>query len=225
MDDGDLSRLFDEKLVWCEQTTDTERNDGLISQYMQSECWTVGGLESLLKESHDSNNGWTGEMERNACLPLVIATQSHNLVAVKLLLSYGANAQKKDNKAARKICTYSGLSALDEAGLGCYLDVIKEIFKYEVDKEDCYLPLISAVENDRIDIVRFLCKQGIKLDADYDGEESALFIATERQNMEMIEVLLANGASVEFSKNVPLVEACRICNMDIVKLLIEGGCV
>ena len=222
---SDLAALFDEK----EQSSSDkawEKYDTKISEYMLKPMWTVGGLEELLKEGHDPNTCVLASIDHeDASLPLVIATEYQNLAAVKVLLKYGANVQKRDgNVRKRGKGLLSGNNALEEACFRGNLDILTEMFKYDIDKENCLFALRLAVEFNHLNIVRFLCEQEVNVNATNPFEKSPLFAAVERRSIDIITLLFEHGATDEDSDYMPLVEACKIGDLQIVKQLIEGGC-
>ena len=124
-------------------------NDATISEYMLKPTWTVERLEALLKDGHDPNTTVLASIDHEeASLPLVIATEYENLAAVTLLLKYGAKAQKRDgNVRKRGKGLLSGNNALEEACFRGNLDILAEMFKYDIDRENCLFALRLAVES------------------------------------------------------------------------------
>ncbi|XP_055958045.1 uncharacterized protein LOC130013258 [Patella vulgata] len=82
-------------------------------------------------------------------------------------------------------------------------------------------PLITACVNDNINITRVLLKARCDVNVKDCHGTSALMIAVEHQNMELVELLLTYGADVN-GTNV-LLKAAQYRNMKLVKLLTKYG--
>ena len=150
---------------------------------------------------------------------LVTACKDGNANVVKLLLEHGA----------RK---YLGL-ALTEAILNRHTEIIQLLSEYGAqvndenwDNDFHQPPLVIAVKNEDIDVVRLLLEHGAKAELGWAIRE-----AIWNEQTEIVQILSEHGAQVddddEYSQgmyDMPiLVEASKIGNTNIVKLLLRHG--
>ncbi|XP_019855630.1 PREDICTED: ankyrin repeat, PH and SEC7 domain containing protein secG-like [Amphimedon queenslandica] len=85
--------------------------------------------------------------------------------------------------------------------------------------------LITAIENDNIDIVKLLLEKGANPNVTKDNE-TPLFVAVKSGNIEAVDILLTNGARTDVVSKyhgTPLHCASQTGNADIIKLLIIKG--
>lgn len=94
--------------------------------------------------------------------------------------------------------------------------------------------LTLALKNNRRDLAKFLIEKGINVNlieltrgyADEVFSKSAFIIATEQNDIEMMELLLKKGAKISYQKGCdesPLMVASEKNNLDAVLFLIEKG--
>jgi len=94
--------------------------------------------------------------------------------------------------------------------------------------EDEYNRLMKAVEKDDLKKVNSFMNKGLDLNTSYPGVHSnmsVLEIASLRNNISIVKLLIDNGADVNFAKSfsTPLRSALEKRNEDIVALLLEKG--
>ncbi|SFJ75093.1 ankyrin repeat domain-containing protein [Thermoflavimicrobium dichotomicum] len=87
-------------------------------------------------------------------------------------------------------------------------------------------PLITAVWDERIDVVKFLLEQGVDVNhQDRDGN-SALHVAAALGSEKMAKLLLSAGADVHLQNEdeiTPLIDAVKNNQISVVPLLLEHG--
>lgn len=96
-----------------------------------------------------------------------------------------------------------------------------------IENKEGKTPLIQAIDNHSIDLVRKLLKAGAKTDyiSTYNGM-SLLSFATYYENLDIIKTLLDNVANINMKDkngNTPLVEAVFNGNFEMVEFFSEQG--
>jgi len=82
--------------------------------------------------------------------------------------------------------------------------------------------LITAAASNRMSVIKQLVKDGVDIDTPALGDGTALMIAIKRDNVAMIDNLLALGANVNGN---PLILASKLGNLAVVKKLISQGAI
>lgn len=98
----------------------------------------------------------------------------------------------------------------------------------DINRKDCdgYPLLVTAAQHQRESIVSYLLTRNINIDAtNWDGQ-SALHVTVQTDNVQIIKMLLANGADVNLKDNngnTPLMLAQLNAKADLCALLTERG--
>lgn len=144
--------------------------------------------------------------------PLMLAAKNNNLDAVKLLLSYGADInQSLGNK-----------KVIDHAGSG-----VKSFIKEY--KHSSHMLVKAAGKGDMKQLKSFEGSQFVDFNVYNDDNHNALTLATENQQLEVIEYLLSKGVSPDHPQRIYLGEkrALQIAAdknyLDCAKLLLKKG--
>lgn len=173
--------------------------------------------------------------------PLLLAIQEGQIEVVKHLIELTGEINAR--------CPKSGATGLLIAIENNHPEIIKLLLKngaspsiplektthyhlsFSVGIECGDTPLHIAIKFNRIDLVKLLLEAEADIEALNKIYDSPLLVATERMNIEIIEILIKNGAKVNisFSKERfryggenPLHLAIKFNRIDIVKLLLES---
>jgi ankyrin repeat protein len=87
------------------------------------------------------------------------------------------------------------------------------------------VPLVVAVEHEKVDMVKLLLKEGANIDGKGLRGETALIRAIKKGNEELVASLLAHGAKADLADavgNTPLMVASMKGKLDVVKLVFEA---
>lgn len=105
-----------------------------------------------------------------------------------------------------------------------------EYFKTCIDEceniEDTEYYMLMASEKGHKNIVEFLLKRGVNIDAQDRQGETALMCASRYERKDIVKLLLDKGANIEARNNAgwtALMEASRFEHEDIVELLLDHG--
>lgn len=87
--------------------------------------------------------------------------------------------------------------------------------------------LLQAIENDDVQKVRQLLTSEVDLNFEDDDGDFPLYVASWRGNKEIVELLLANGADVNYEADAYFYTALMVASgaghADIVRLLLKHG--
>lgn len=154
--------------------------------------------------------------------PLNIAIDHNHVECVQLLLESGARAVNKYFMGHE-----INLAPLD------HLQCMKLLIDHGADPNTCnrcgITPLMRACREQNVQAVRFLLRHGADLDIECPPrfeQKRAIHFAIQVGNLELMEILLQNGASRSRTENYrysPLHEAILKDNVDICKLMLEYG--
>jgi ankyrin repeat protein len=104
---------------------------------------------------------------------------------------------------------------------------VGELYSQENDEIAGITPLMNAVTNNDVDGVRFFSKGGVAvINQQNFGGATALHLACRQGNVEMVKILLENGAEVnmmDFEGWSPLMRAAFANNFEIIELLLAKG--
>jgi ankyrin repeat protein/L-ascorbate metabolism protein UlaG (beta-lactamase superfamily) len=150
------------------------------------------------------------------------AANGGNLNMFKYLESNGLkyDAKDKDNS-----------STLFWASSGNAIDVVKYLIeekKMDVNEVDNLnnIPLNSAVEHGRLDIVKYLLEKGANINHALNNHSTWLILAAQNNNPELIQLLIDKGTKInEYDDfgNTALITAAGFGNFDNVKALVDNG--
>ncbi|MBL7471733.1 ankyrin repeat domain-containing protein [Robertkochia sediminum] len=126
--------------------------------------------------------------------PLGWAALKNHVDVAKLLIEYGANVNEQKNIKEHTILGYA-CSSKDAS-----LEMVKLLVENgaDIDKSNHlnFTPLMRAVASGKIDIVEYLITKNANINAQTDfGRYSPLHYACSRNNMQIVELLLENGAN------------------------------
>lgn len=149
--------------------------------------------------------------------PIIIASQYGHLEIVKLLISYKANLELKDEYEK---------TPLIRAAQNGYIDIIKELVNNGANYKDHQGAILTiAAFNGKKDVVEYFLKKGVNVDVkDQDGS-TALINASNNNQLEIVKYLVKNGADVNAkSKNgtTSLMVSASSGNSDIITLLLKN---
>lgn len=150
---------------------------------------------------------------------LMYAAARGCLTAIKALLEWeGIDAGKQDGL---------GYTAVLYAARNGHLDVLQALQAYNPallsHKGDASgSPLMIAAASGRLSVVEHLLT-----DADVNAQgvkgHTALWLAAQGGHVEVVDLLLTRGASLDTSTTPALFAACAVGSQDTVKRLVEGG--
>jgi ankyrin repeat protein len=171
-------------------------------------------LEFLLR--HEATRQHINTANGYGMTPLMAASAS----AVPLLVEAGGDVN---------LDTPEGGTALGHACQFGQLDKIKALGKYGADVQhaDCHgiTPLMQATQRGQADIVEYLLgRPGINIDAKAADGNTALYLACDNANFEVLQLLVAAGARVEPKASDewgPLALAAFRGKIEVVKYLAE----
>lgn len=144
---------------------------------------------------------------------------------VRMLLQLGADPSKRDKNGWTPWSAC--ITRIDDRVVVDRMKKIKELLlEYNADRSDeNLLQLQNAVCERNEPTVLELLKQGVDLNAPII---SPLGIAVDKGDLELVKLLLANGASpdgndIDKEAETPLITAASKGNFEIVKILVEAG--
>ena len=183
----------------------------------------VIGVQDILKSKVDLNI-----RNRRGFTPLHVAVDLGYFNIVKILVKNGANLDTIDYNDER--------TPIYTAVFNGYYGICKYLLENgaNVNPYDAHFcgPLLCAVILCRVDLVKLLLSYGALVNAYYlfneDDHETPLQMAIKYQNLEIIKLLLENGAnpnhSSEFKDRYPAIDqALETGNAEIIKMLLKSG--
>ncbi len=223
----------------------------LISQAMNNQAGSLtkalealGKGEQLTKEQQSlvNNRDASGKTLLIQCL------QQRNLKAVEQLIAYQANALQKDTKghaplfyavatgdkrfveALCKAASYKNVledckEAIYAAAAHGLVPIIQHLLDDASEEQSDLLSAAmgGAVNNDQIDVVKFLIQRKINVDAPAQNapglyKDVPLDLATSKA---MVQLLISAGASISNGNKVPWLIALTKCRFQLVPLLLS----
>lgn len=129
-----------------------------------------------------------------------------------LYLCYCASVEEKITQAA-----YEG-----------DLESLKKLLGTNVNIQDerGWTPLMSAAENGKLEIVKYLLKNKASPNLRNEKGDTALIRACVTNQIEILKLLIENGASVHLKNKkgyTPLMKAAERNHVDVMRILIEKG--
>ena len=182
-------------------------------------------IEELLKK------GWSIDHKNKAQqTPLMISIIEGNKDIADLLLSYGADLKAQD------VDNVNVLMLSSEKG---YLDIVKKCINkgLDINSRDVFMktPLMYAAKGGDAETVKYLIDHGSDINAKADNplviskNRTALMPALENKNHRVLELLLENGANMNYLTNnvlidwTPLMHACHNDDIESLELLLTYG--
>ncbi|XTI93570.1 ankyrin repeat-containing domain protein [Cenococcum geophilum] len=150
-----------------------------------------------------------------------LLNQGGVLRVVKLLLKAGVDI----NSSRGRDPGLDGTTALDMAAYAGFLDIIRLLLSRGAETTDA--TLFFATRSGITQVVHFLLDAGANINGKTKYGNTALKEAVRTENVQMVEILLRRGATVNdfyYGRAMtPLQEACYIGHVDLVKTLLEAG--
>ncbi len=158
--------------------------------------------------------------------PLMLACSRNDIIAVNKMLAKQAIINQEDDGGSTPLC-YAARNDTDNTELLELL--IKNGAKVNITNSYGRNALIEAVSSGSIKKVNFLIKKGAQVNRKSEdfGGVSAIGVAAFDENLEMVKLLIDNGADIsseaDNGRTVLLEAILSEKSYDIVKLLIEKG--
>jgi ankyrin repeat protein len=181
----------------------------------------VEALQFFLNSGYDINEN------KNFCSSLTNALDANSIEMMKMIFDAG----EKDSSAAclkREVVTNMWFNESRTDYLFQHVRTIEaaeylESRGVEVKQNEIVNPLYFAAINNNLNLIRYYISKGLSVDS-FNKSHSPLCRAVSQNNMEMVKLLLENGASPnETDKYPPLFYALSNNNTEMVKFLIEEG--
>ena len=175
-------------------------------------------VETLLSSGLDINS-----RGNDGTTPLMMAAATGREKTVNLLLSKGADPHLKN---------FMGRNLLHAAAEGGNSSIVMRAFSYDIDinakDDDCSAtPLIIAVKQNHIEVVKYLLQKGADISLTTEPEKrNALHIASQEGSVAVIEMLLSYDLrpdSRDGEGNTPLVCAAACGQIEAVNCLLKHG--
>ncbi|NXN97510.1 ASB3 protein, partial [Rhinopomastus cyanomelas] len=177
-------------------------------------------LRKLIKQGYSidvpDNRGW---------VPIHEAAAHNSSQCLKLLV----RAAPSDDYINSK--TFEGLCALHLSARHGSLECIRILLEAGADPNEfnteATTPLFLAVENEHIDVVKFLLQHGANVDGSHSiSGWNSLHQASFQGSVDIMEVLLENGADMECKDDfgiTPLFVAAQYGKLETLSLLVSHG--
>ena len=173
----------------------------------------------LRRKANPNDNG-----HQNGWSPITAAAANGYLDVVKLLLSSGVDIESRDHNNNTALYVASALNKPDMVRFLCESGA-----KVNIQGENRWTPLTRAASKGFVDVVKTLVKygKGLDLEMQWDGD-TALFLAVQKQNPDVVRFLCESGASVNIygaynNAWTPLTYAAHNGLTEIVKILVQYG--
>lgn len=196
----------------CGQSTPLRRAIGVKNYAMMKLL-----LENKAKVNAISDTGTT---------PLYIAALSGDLVAVKMLLSYGATLNEdlvnRSNIKLKRRVIMNDLSNSFELCEEYDNEVGFRIFRIwgaAIRKE-----MIEITQKKRLKVAKYLIRRGINVNSVNEDNVTPLYESLENNNAEMAMFLIENGADTNIANvfgSLPIHVSIKGCHDEITRILIE----
>ena len=135
--------------------------------------------------------------------------ESHQDELVLFLLEKGAKIKKSFLNDFMRI-------ACNKGSMPLFLFLIK---KYQYKPKTL---LKCSLQGQSLDIVKYVLSQGIEIT---NPSEALAKLCKYHCNLQIIEFLLSLGADINYNEGTPLINACKIYDFVLIKLLISHGAV
>lgn len=152
---------------------------------------------------------------------LMWASKNNHIEIVDFLLSKGADVNAKDS---------AGYTALIYTGdITIAADLINHGADVHVRTKNKNTPLIIAVKNGQLDMVKLLLDNGVRVDVKDAGGCTALMFAAQKEDAHEFDIakyLIDHGANVnakDDEDHTPLMSAAETGHGQIVQLLLDNG--
>lgn len=177
----------------------------------------IGKITALLKSGLDINHSSTLHEGRT---PLHHAAFHHRNQALKLLLQKGANPNTPDSK---------GYTPLHYAAKFGHIDSARTLMQYKTELETYSTeleetPLFTAVDQNQLEVARFLIEQGADVNTRTTDNFSPLSVAMYKSIYPIATLLLEHGADANDTtdEDIPLlIDACSNHHTTLVMELLK----
>ncbi|MEQ1603986.1 MAG: ankyrin repeat domain-containing protein [Pyrinomonadaceae bacterium] len=161
-------------------------------------------------------------LDINRRTPLISAASNQNIESVKLLVKAGSDVAAVDGEGMTPLL-YAFKAGNDEL-IRYFTNGFDEkvIFNEKVLSKALYF----AIYNSKIDQARFVLAKGSALDSGREGRENGLGVAVQKNNPEIVKLLLDSGAKVNLDNGYsPIYWAAHTGHVGNIKLLLDAGAV
>jgi ankyrin repeat protein len=188
-----------------------------LGQYLET-------IEPLCIKTLLENGASPNVCRESSGTPLLLSSHIGDIVAVKILLTHGADP---NFHLPRRSGWQFDRSCLSSACFSKDLRVVKLLVDHGANVQSS-CSLAAACWSSQIDIVKYLFEKGANPNGSEDEGDvgSPLQIACSNSNEAIVDILLKNGADVHIGRGhagSPLNEAAIAGSVPITKMLIERG--
>ena len=188
-------------------------------------CAAAGGNEAII-ETLLSSGLDIDSRDNDGTTPSMVAAAKGQEKTVNLLLSKGADPHIKN---------FIGLNLLHAAAEGgntSHTLIVRSILSFDIDinskdDESSTTPLMIAVMENHVEVVKYLLQKGADISLTVGSEKrNALHTASEHGSIAAIELLLSHGLSVnsrDGKGNTPLMCAAAFGQIESVNCLLKHG--
>lgn len=176
------------------------------------------GLENVVKYLVENGADVNAE-NKDLVTPLHLAVHNGNLNVVKYLANKGVDVNSI-------LTTFQAGSLKGDLK---YLNALQAILDKNTLNEkskDGSTPLHLAVQNDHLNIVKFLIRNGVDVNAKNRDENTPFHLAARNGHLEVVKYLVGNGADVNARNkdgNTPLFTAGEQGDFEMSKYLVRNG--
>jgi len=171
--------------------------------------------EFLLKETRTVEINYLDADGRTTLYCLVCSNEKTNSELIRLLLDHGASANTVDTDGRTCLHVAAALGDLDTFCL-----LLKYQSNLEAVDNNGSTPLLTAAWNDRLSIIKYLLDEQVcRIDHQDNQGATALSIACQKGNQDIVQELLQHGAQIYASSRNPIKLAHQSGFQDIVRLL------
>jgi len=155
------------------------------------------------------------DLDGRTTLYCLICLNNKNIDMIKLLLDYGASVNTIDSDGRTCLHVTSTLGDLEIFSL-----LTKYNSNLEAVDNNGSTPLLTATWHDKINILKYLLNENVcRIDHQDKQGATALSIASQKGNYEIVNELLQHGAQIYASSRNPIKLAHQSGHTEIVKLL------
>ncbi|UJR25974.1 hypothetical protein I4U23_007322 [Adineta vaga] len=166
-------------------------------------------------QSKDKNGNKTDEMHT----ALMEACMDGHVQVARLLLDHGADVNMPPDSYESPLTLSACGGHFELASL-----LIERGANLEEVNDEGYTPLMEASREGHDDIVNLLVSKGANINrTTEEAQETALTLACAGGFLDVVKILLVNGANINLGQSTPLMEASQEGHIELVPFLIENG--